>query len=185
MTVYVLAGGCFWCLDAVFRRVKGVAKVVSGYAGGTAEDANYYTVATGKTGHAEAVQVTFDETAISGDTVLDIFFLIHDPTTRNRQGNDVGPQYRSTLFYADDQQKHAFEAATIRAQSHWDAPIVTELAPLDTFYSAEPEHQDYFNNNPANGYCSVVIAPKIVKARQAYQQWFKHGNGDVDAAKAA
>jgi len=173
MTTYVLAGGCFWCIDAVFRRLKGVENSISGYAGGTAEDASYYTVATGKTGHAESVQVTFNETIIPAETLLDIFFLIHDPTTLNRQGGDEGPQYRSAMFYADDTQKEIFEAAIERAKTHWDDPIVTELTPLDVFFEAEPEHQDYFNNNPGNGYCSIVIAPKIIKARQAYTKWFK------------
>lgn len=173
MTTYVLAGGCFWCLDAVFRRLKGVESSVCGYAGGTAETANYYTVATGTTGHAEAVRVTFDETIIPAEVVLDIFFLIHDPTTKDRQGADVGSQYRSAMFYADAAQKQAFEAAITRAAAHWDDPIVTELVPLEVFYDAESEHQDYFSNNPANGYCSIVIAPKIVKARQAYARWFK------------
>lgn len=174
MTTYVLAGGCFWCLDAVFRRLKGVEVSTCGYAGGLAGDANYGAVSTGTTAHAEAVQVTFDETVIPAETILDIFFLIHNPTTKDRQGADVGPQYRSAMFYADDAQKQIFEVAIERAQTHWDDSIVTELTSLDAFYEAEPEHQDYFNNNPANGYCSVVIAPKIIKARQAYAKWFKH-----------
>lgn len=176
MTTYVLAGGCFWCIDAVFRRLKGVESSISGYAGGTAEDANYYKVATGKTGHAESVQVTFDETLIPAETLLDIFFLIHDPTTLNRQGNDEGPQYRSAMFYEDDIQKKVFEAAIERAKIHRDDSIVTELSPLDVFFDGEPEHQDYFNNNPGNGYCSIVIAPKIIKARSAYKQWFEDEN---------
>ncbi len=172
MTTYVLAGGCFWCLDAIFRRLKGVSSVVSGYAGGAPEQADYYTVATGKTGHAEAVQITFDEAIIPTDVVLDMFFLIHDPTTKDRQGNDVGPQYRSAMFYADAQQQELFEKAIERAKQHWGDNIVTELVPLEKFYEAEPEHQDYFNNNPGNGYCSIVIAPKIIKARHAYNEWF-------------
>ncbi len=172
MTTYVLAGGCFWCLDAVFRRLKGVESSICGYAGGSAKDANYYTVATGKTDHAESVQIAFDETTIPKETILDIFFLIHDPTTKDRQGNDVGPQYRSAMFYENEEQKAEFEAAIERAKIHWDNPIVTELSPLEKFYQAEPEHQDYFTNNPANPYCSVVIDPKIVKARQAYAAWF-------------
>lgn len=173
MTTYTLAGGCFWCLDAVFRRLKGVESSVVGYAGGSAEDADYYRVASGKTGHAESMQITFDESIIPKETILDIFFLIHNPTTKDRQGNDVGPQYRSAMFYESDDQKADFEAAIDRAQSHWDNPIVTELTPLEKFYPAEPEHQDYFNNNPGNGYCSIVIAPKIVKARKEYLKWFK------------
>ncbi len=173
MTTYTLAGGCFWCLDAVFRGLKGVESSVCGYAGGTAEEASYYVVATGKTGHAESVQVTFDEIVIPADVILDIFFLIHNPTTLNQQGNDIGPQYRSAMFYTDETQKTAFEAALERAKTHWDDPIVTELTSLEKFYEAEPEHQDYFNNNPGNGYCSIVIAPKIVKTRSAYTKWFK------------
>lgn len=172
MTTYVLAGGCFWCLDAVYRGIKGVGEVVSGYSGGDTTDPSYEQVSTGRTGHAEAVRITFDESTIPADTILDIFFLIHDPTTLNRQGNDVGPQYRSAMFYADDSQKVAFGAAIERAKKHWDEPIVTEITMLDQFYPAEEYHQDYFNKNPGNGYCSIVIAPKIVKARQAYKEWF-------------
>ncbi len=173
MTTYVLAGGCFWCLDAIYRRLRGVESVVSGYAGGTGAHPTYYQVATGDTGHAEAVQITFDETVISREVILDLFFLIHDPTTLNRQGNDVGTQYRSAMFYVDEVQHTAFAAAMERATAHWDGPLVTELVPLETFWPAEDEHQDYFNKNPGNGYCSIVIAPKIVKARSAYTQWFK------------
>jgi peptide-methionine (S)-S-oxide reductase len=173
MTTYVLAGGCFWCLDAVYRRLKGVDKVVSGYVGGAVDNPTYYQVATGSTGHAEAVEITFDETIIPANDILDLFFLIHDPTTLDRQGNDVGTQYRSAMYYADDQQKQAFEDALERAKEHWDNPIVTEVTKLDTFWPAEDEHQDYFNKNPGNGYCSIVIAPKIVKARSAYTKWFK------------
>lgn len=172
MTTYVLAGGCFWCLDAVYRGIKGVTEVVSGYTGGDIQDPSYEQVSTGQTGHAEAVQVTFDETVIPGDVILDIFFLIHDPTTVDRQGNDVGPQYRSAMFYTDDGQKTIFEAAIERAKEHWGDAIVTQLAPLDTFYPAEDYHQDYFNKNPGNGYCSIVIEPKIVKARKEYTMWF-------------
>ena len=173
MTTYVLAGGCFWCLDAVYRRIKGVQGVVSSYAGGTLPHPSYKEVSTGRTGHAESVQVTFDESIIPADTILDLFFLIHDPTTLNRQGNDIGTQYRSAMFYQGDDQKTAFSQAVTRARAHWGDKIVTEIVPLDVFYPAEDYHQDYFNNNPGNGYCSVVIAPKIVKARAAYKQWFK------------
>lgn len=173
MTTLTVAGGCFWCIDAVFRRLKGVSMSVCGYAGGTKEDADYYRVASSRTGHAEAVQVTFDEATIPADTLLDIFFLIHDPTTLNRQGNDEGPQYRSAVFYSDDTQKALFERALERASHTWDDPLVTEFTSLEMFYKGEPEHQDYFNNNPGNGYCSIVILPKIVKARKAYLAWFK------------
>lgn len=173
MTTYVIAGGCFWCLDAVYRRLKGVTEVVSGYAGGATIDPTYEQVSTGETGHAEVVQITFDESIIPSDVILDLFFLIHDPTTLNRQGADVGTQYRSAMYYADDEQKAAFEAAEERAKEHWTDPLTTELKKLDVFYPAEDYHQDYFNKNPGNGYCSIVIAPKIVKARSAYTKWFK------------
>lgn len=172
MTSYVLGGGCFWCLDAVYRRIKGVTSVESGYAGGDSTP-TYYQVATGITGHAEVVRVTFDETIIPPETILDIFFLIHDPTTLNRQGADIGPQYRSTMFYKTEGQKTAFTAALARAQDIWTDKIVTEITPLKTFYVAENEHQDYFSKNPEAGYCSVVIAPKVSKARQAFYSWFK------------
>lgn len=173
MITFVLAGGCFWCLDAVYRRIKGVTEVVSGYAGGDVPNPTYEQVSTGRTGHAESVKVTFDETIVTPEVILDLFFLIHDPTTPNRQGNDVGTQYRSAMFYADDEQKRLFEAAVTRAGEHWDDKIVTEILPLTEFYPAEEYHQDYFNNNPGNGYCSIVIAPKIVKARAAYTKYFK------------
>jgi len=173
MTTYVIAGGCFWCLDAVYRRLKGVTEVVSGYTGGQTLDPTYYQVASGETGHDEAVQITFDETVIPAEVILDLFFLIHDPTTLNRQGADVGTQYRSGMFYENETQKTAFEAAAERAKEHWSDPIVTEITQLETFYPAEDEHQDYFNKNPGNGYCSIVIEPKIIKARATYTQWFK------------
>lgn len=172
MTTYTLGGGCFWCLDAVFRRINGVVEVMSGYAGGESSDPTYYQVASGKTGHAEVVQVTFDESTVSSQAVLDIFFTLHDPTTRNRQGADEGSQYRSILLYVDEQQQIAFTEAVKRAQAIWDDPIVTELAQLDMFYPAEPEHQDYFNKNPANGYCSIVINPKLIKVRKKFTDLF-------------
>lgn len=175
MTTYVLAGGCFWCLDAVFRRINGVQASICGYAGGSAKDANYYAVATGDTGHAESIQLTFDESIIPKEIVLDIFFLIHNPTTKDRQGNDVGPQYRSALFYTNDAQKADFEAGAARAEQHRNDPVVTEITPLQAFYEAEPEHQNYFANHPENTYCAVVIDPKITKAKQAYAAWFTPG----------
>lgn len=173
MTTYVIAGGCFWCLDAVYRRLKGVKSVVSGYAGGAVLNPTYEQVSTGETGHAEAVEITFDEKVIPKDVILDLFFLIHDPTTRNRQGNDVGPQYRSAMFFNDKNQEKEFRAAAKRAESHWENPLTTQIEKLDAFYPAEDYHQDYFNKNPGNGYCSIVISPKIVKARAAYTKWFK------------
>ncbi len=173
MTTYVLAGGCFWCLDAIYRQIKGVGEVVSGYCGGGVVSPSYEQVSTGATGHAEAVRLTFDESIIDSKIILDIFFLIHDPTTLNRQGNDSGTQYRSAMFFADDTQHQAFHEARERAQGLWDDPIVTDITKLDAFYPAEEYHQDYFNKNPGNGYCSIVIAPKIIKARSHYKQWFK------------
>lgn len=172
MTEYVLAGGCFWCLDAVYRKLKGVKSVMSGYTGGSLEYPTYDEVSLGTSRHAEAVRITFDETVIPARTILDIFFLIHDPTTLDRQGNDVGSQYRSAMFYADEQQKHDFEAAVERARTHWDDPIVTEISPLQSFYEAEEYHQNYFARNPANPYCPIVISPKVAKAKKAYTKWF-------------
>lgn len=173
MTTYVLAGGCFWCLDGVYRRIKGVNDVTSGYSGGNGLSPSYERVSSGQTEHAESVKVTFDETIIPIDVILDLFFLIHDPTTLNRQGADVGTQYRSAMFYTDDTQKNDFDAAIKRAQNNWPDPIVTQLVPLARFYCAEDEHQDYFNKNPDSGYCSIVITPKIIKARAAYSNWFQ------------
>lgn len=171
MTSYVLAGGCFWCLDAVYRKIKGVESSLCVYAGGTKEDADYYRVMTGRTDHAESVEVTFDEFVIPADIILDIFFTIHNPTTLNRQGADVGPQYRSAMFYTDNDQKKTFEAAVVRAQSNWDDPIVTQITPLDEHFVAEPEHQDYYANNPFSGYCSFVITPKVLKARKKFAEY--------------
>ena len=172
MTEFVLGGGCFWCIDAVLRRLKGVRLVESGYAGGEGTP-NYYRVASGATGFAEVVRVVFDEAILPADVLLDMFFLIHNPTTLNQQGADVGPQYRSTMMYTSDSQRDEFMAARDRAGQHWHDPIVTEITSLTTYYPAEDEHQDYFSKQPASGYCSVVIAPKIVKARAAYARWFK------------
>ena len=172
MTSFVLGGGCFWCLDAVYRQIKGITKVESGYAGGEGP-ANYYRVATGTTGYAEVVRVTFDESVIPAETILDLYFVMHDPTTLNRQGADEGTQYRSVMFYENDEQQKLFRAALERAEKLWDDPIVTEIVPLEKFHLAEDEHQDYFRKNPETGYCSVVIAPKVVKVRSHFRQWFK------------
>lgn len=173
MTEYVLGGGCFWCTEAVFNRLKGVKSAVSGYSGGSTPNPSYQQVSTGSTGHAEVVKVTFDETIIPADTILDIFFLIHNPTTPNRQGVDIGTQYRSIMLYSDTSQRVLFEQAAERAEALWEDPIVTEIAPLGTFYQAEEEHQDYFSKNPESGYCQIVIEPKLSKARTAYAQWLK------------
>ena len=173
MNTFVLAGGCFWCLDAVYRQIKGVENVVSGYSGGDIPTPTYDQVSMGTTGHTESVQITFNESVVPTDVILDLFFLVHDPTTADRQGNDVGTQYRSAMFYTDDTQKQLFQSAIERAQKNWDSTIVTELAPLGMFYPAEEYHQDYFNQNPDNGYCSAVITPKIVKVRKSYNKWLK------------
>ncbi len=170
---FTLAGGCFWCLDAVYRRIKGVENVVSGYTGGDVPTPTYDQVSLGTTGHTESVQITFDESTVSADVILDLFFLIHDPTTKDRQGNDVGSQYRSAMFYENDRQKKLFENAIERAGEHWGDNIVTEISPLGMFYPAEDYHQDYFSQNPGNGYCSVVIDPKITKARKKFEKYFK------------
>jgi peptide-methionine (S)-S-oxide reductase len=170
-TTFVLAGGCFWCLDAVYRITRGVRSVVSGYTGGAVEDPSYHAVCTGRTGHAEAVAVTFDPAVVPEDVILDLFFTGHDPTTLNRQGYDVGTQYRSAMFYADDAQRALFERAIARAQPLWDQPIVTTLEPLGAFWEAEPEHQDFYAKQPWNGYCQVIINPKLSKVRQRYSAW--------------
>jgi peptide-methionine (S)-S-oxide reductase len=165
-----LGGGCFWCVEAVFEQLKGVEDVVSGYAGGDVANPSYREVCGGRTGHAEVVQVTFDPEVISYRDLLRIFFTTHNPTTLNRQGGDVGPQYRSIILYHDGEQKQAAEEvlAEIEAAAVWDAPIVTEIEPLDVFYLAEEYHQDYYRANPDQGYCSVVIAPKVAKFRAQY-----------------
>src|ERR1041384_6348654 len=163
------AGGCFWCLDAVFRQLRGVRKVVSGYTGGQYPNPNYRDVCSGMTGHAEVVQITFDPSEISYRDLLGIFFTIHDPTTLNRQGAAVGTQYRSAVFYHSAEQRDAAEQVIdeLNRNKVWDDPIVTEVKPLGAYYAAEPYHQDYFNQNPDQPYCSVVIAPKVSKARKA------------------
>ena len=170
-----LAGGCFWCLEAVYVELRGVEKVVSGYAGGHVKTPTYREVCSGATGHAEVVQVTFDPAVVSFGDILRIFFTIHDPTTLNRQGNDVGTQYRSAIFYHDETQKQvAVEVIDeVTKQRMWPNPIVTEVAPLDTFYPAEAYHQDYFANNPMQPYCQVVVAPKVAKFRKQYFQQLK------------
>jgi peptide-methionine (S)-S-oxide reductase len=165
-----LAGGCFWCLEAVYLRAKGVQKVVSGYTGGHVANPDYRSVTTGTTGHAEAVQITFDPDVVSFRDLLLIFFTIHDPTTLNRQGHDVGTQYRSAIYYHDDAQKEEAEAvmAEISKAGIWSAPLVTELAPLETFYRAEDYHQNYFANNPNQPYCMAVVEPKVSKFRSKF-----------------
>jgi peptide-methionine (S)-S-oxide reductase len=168
--IATLGGGCFWCLDAVYRQLRGVEKVESGYAGGTKPNPSYRDVCTGTTGHAEVVQITFDPNAITYRDLLDVFFTIHDPTTVDRQGGDIGPQYRSIILYnSPEQESVAREAiAAIEAEKVWDDPIVTTVEPLRAFYPAEQYHQDYFANNPRQAYCQAVIAPKVAKFRKKY-----------------
>jgi peptide-methionine (S)-S-oxide reductase len=163
-----LAGGCFWCLEAVYLELRGVKGVKSGYAGGHVLNPTYEQVCGKKTGHAEVVQVVFDPTEISYAELLEVFFTIHDPTTKDRQGNDVGPQYRSAIFtHSTDQARIAREQLEL-AKSHWDDPIVTEIEPLETFWPAEKYHDNYFARNPENPYCAVVVAPKVSKARKLF-----------------
>jgi peptide-methionine (S)-S-oxide reductase len=161
-----LAGGCFWCLDAAYRRIEGVTGVVSGYSGGSVSNPTYGQVCGGRTGHAEAVQVEFDPDLISYPEILEILWTIHDPTTLNRQGADVGTQYRSAIFYVDETQKAEAEASRDEVQKLWPNPVVTEIVPLDVFYPAEDYHQDYFAKNPGQGYCVAVINPKLQKLRE-------------------
>ncbi|QQD77048.1 peptide-methionine (S)-S-oxide reductase MsrA [Curtobacterium sp. YC1] len=171
MTTFVLAGGCFWCLDAVYRTLQGVQDVVSGYVGGQVADPSYEQVCTGTTGHAEAVAVTFDESLIPAEVILDVFFTLHDPRQLNRQGADVGTQYRSAMFPADDAQRVLFEHAIERASEIWDGQVVTTIEPLSEFWTAEEHHQDFFAKNPGQGYCLAVALPKVNKVRKAYSQY--------------
>lgn len=168
-----LAGGCFWCLDAAYRMLNGVENVVSGYAGGHKDSPTYEEVCSGETGHTETVKIEFDPKIISYDDILDIFFSLHDPTTLNRQGNDVGTQYRSAIFYVDNEQKKLAESKVLEVKKLWNDPIVTEINELKEFYRAEEYHQDYFNKNPANGYCQIIINPKLHKLRQKYANRLK------------
>lgn len=173
MRTFVLAGGCFWCLDAVYRVLDGVTDVVSGYTGGVVADPSYEAVCTGRTGHAEAVAVTFDPEIVPESVILDVFFTLHDPRQLNRQGNDVGTQYRSAMYYADEEQREEFEAARDRAAEWWDGPIVTEISPLGVYFPAEDYHQDFFAKNPGQGYCLAVALPKVNKIRKSYSSYIK------------
>ena len=168
--VATLGGGCFWCLEAVYDDLRGVEDVVSGYSGGRVPNPSYQAVCAGTTGHAEVVQLAFDPQAISFREILEVLFTIHDPTTLNRQGADTGPQYRSAVFYHSPEQKATVEnvIAELSAQKLWPAPMVTQVVPFEVFYSAEDYHQEYFARNPDQGYCQIVIAPKVAKFRK---QW--------------
>jgi peptide-methionine (S)-S-oxide reductase len=175
--VATLAGGCFWCLEAVFEELRGVERVVSGYAGGTRPSPTYEDVCSGTTGHAEVVQVTFDPAVLSFRDILEVFFSIHDPTTLNRQGPDVGTQYRSAVFYHTPEQRATTEQIIreISAAGLWSATIVTEVMPFQAFYPAEEYHQHYFRRNPNQGYCRAIIAPKVAKFRKQHLARLKAG----------
>ncbi len=173
--VATLAGGCFWCLEAVFKEVKGVQRVLSGYAGGKKMNPTYEEVCSDKTGHAEAIDITYFADLISYREILEIFFTIHDPTTLNRQGNDVGTQYRSVIFYHNEAQKFITEQVIkeINEAHIWNVPIVTEIKPYTIFYSAEEYHRDYFERNPEKAYCQAVIAPKVAEFRKRWEDKLK------------
>ena len=173
--VATLAGGCFWCLEAVYDELNGVTDVVSGYSGGQRPNPTYDQVCSGATGHAEVVQITFNPAVVSFRELLEVFFTIHDPTTLNRQGADVGTQYRSAVFYHSPEQKQTAEQviAELNKAGIWDAPIVTEVTPLKQFFPAEDYHQEYFARNPGQGYCQFVVAPKVAKFRSKYLQKLK------------
>jgi len=174
--IAVLGGGCFWCTEAVFLRLRGVSKVVSGYTGGSVENPTYKQVCTGQTGHAEVVQIEFDPDVITFDQILDVFFHTHDPTTLNRQGADVGTQYRSAVFYRDEEQEAKAKAMIekLDASGDFDDPIVTTLETVEKFYSAEDYHQNYFTLNPGQGYCQVIVGPKVAKFQKRYRTLLKN-----------
>ncbi len=163
-----LAGGCFWCLEAVYLELRGVTRVKSGYAGGHVANPTYEQVCGKRTGHTEVVQVEFDPGEITYAELLEVFFTIHDPTTKDRQGNDIGPQYRSAIFTHSAEQQAVARAQLAAAQSHWEDPIVTEVSSLEKFWPAEKYHDDYYARNPQNPYCAVVVAPKVAKARKMF-----------------
>lgn len=175
METIVLAGGCFWCTEAVFQNVRGVASVVSGYTGGHIKNPAYREVCSGRTGHAEGIQIEYDPQEVPIQVLLEIFFATHDPTTLNRQGNDVGTQYRSEIFYTTEEQKQAAESliAHLEQERVFGAPIVTAISPLDVFYVAEEAHHDYYNQNRDQPYCAVIISPKVRKLREVYSEYLK------------
>ena len=173
MTSFVLGGGCFWCLDSSYMQFRGVSDVEVGYMGGAVDNPGYEAVCNGNTGHAEVARVIFDELVISAEVILDIFFTIHDPRQLNRQGNDIGTQYRSAMFYENDEQRAMFEAARDRAVETWGDGIVTEIVPAETFWVGEEYHQDFFDKNPNQGYCNAVVSPKMAKARAGFADYLK------------
>ena len=166
--VATLGGGCFWCTEAVFQQLKGVTHVESGYTGGKIPNPNYEMICTGATGHAEVVRLEFDPAVVSYRDILEVFFTTHDPTTLNRQGNDKGTQYRSVIYYHSPEQEKLARKVMAEMAHVWDAPIVTELSPATTYYKAEDYHQNYFRQNPSQGYCAFVVAPKVSKFRQIF-----------------
>lgn len=165
-----LGGGCFWCLEAVYQQLRGVQKVESGYTGGHVPNPTYEQVCEGTTGHAEVVKVTFDPDVVSYREILEIFFTMHDPTTPNRQGNDVGTQYRSAIYYQSPRQEDTARHVLAEMANVWDAPIVTELSPAEAYYKAEDYHQNYFRQHPLQGYCAFVVAPKVAKFRKTFAE---------------
>ena len=177
--IATLGGGCFWCLEAVYNEMEGVLSAKSGYMGGHVANPSYRAVCIGTTGHIEVVQVTFDPTITSYREILEVFFAIHDPTTRDRQGNDSGPQYRSAIFYHSDEQRNSAETLIreLDAERIWPHPIVTEVRPAAEFYIAEDYHQEYFRNNPSAPYCSYVVAPKVAKFRQKFTSKLRANHG--------
>ena len=171
MKSFVLGGGCFWCLDSSYMQFRGVTDVLVGYMGGNKANPTYEEVCNGNTGHAEVAEVFFDESVIPEDVILDIFFTLHDPRQLNRQGNDIGTQYRSCMFYRSEAEKASFERALERAKDHWDGAIVTEIAPATEMWVGEEYHQDFFAKNPLQGYCNAVVAPKMAKVREGFKQY--------------
>jgi peptide-methionine (S)-S-oxide reductase len=171
MQTLTLGAGCFWCLDAVYQRTRGVSSVISGYTGGDIDHPTYEQVCSGTTGHAEALQVTFDEEIVPEEVILGLFFTGHDPTSLNRQGNDVGTQYRSAMFYRDDEEKEQFRQILRSVEEQIGRPVVTTLEPLGTFWEAEPVHQYFYSNFPTNGYCRFIVEPKLATARAHFHEW--------------
>jgi len=173
MNSFVLGGGCFWCLDSTYMQFKGVHDVEVGYMGGASSNPSYEQVCDGNTGHVEVAKVIFDESIVTAEVILDMFFTLHDPTQLNRQGNDIGSQYRSAMFYENDEQRILFEAARDRAIELWGPAIVTEIVPVETFWMGEEYHQDFFEKNPNQGYCNAVVAPKMAKVRAKFTDFLR------------
>ncbi len=173
MNSFVLGGGCFWCLDSTYMQFKGVIDVEVGYMGGAVANPSYEQVCDGNTGHVEVARVIFDEAVVPAEVILDMFFTLHDPTQLNRQGNDIGTQYRSAMFYENEEQREMFEAARDRAIELWGPAIVTEIVAVETFWMGEEYHQDFFAKNPNQGYCNAVVAPKMAKVRAKFTEYLR------------